>query len=126
MSRDIATLHSCMRDVAVEFVSKCAERGLMVVITQTHRTDAEQQALYDQGRVRPGKIVTNAKPGQSPHNPDGCPFGLAFDIAFLQPETGGITWEEPRPGGWGGAGGGGGDWGKPRLRRGGEVAWISR
>ena len=35
------------------------------------RTFAQQNALYAQGRITPGKIVTKAKGGQSWHN-----FGL--------------------------------------------------
>jgi peptidoglycan L-alanyl-D-glutamate endopeptidase CwlK len=34
-----------------------------------------QNALYAQGRTTPGKIVTNAKGGQSFHN-----YGVAFDF----------------------------------------------
>ena len=39
----------------------------------------EQAMLYAQGRSRPGKIVTQAKPGQSYHN-----YGLAFDWVPLK------------------------------------------
>lgn len=100
MSRDIQDLATCMQPVAIAFKARCAEAGLPIVITQTHRTDEEQQALYDQGRVRPGKIVTNARPGSSAHNPPNQFPGLAFDIAFFIPETGYLTWEEARPGAW--------------------------
>lgn len=48
------------------------------IITSTLRTFQEQQAIYDQGRTKPGKKVTNAKPGQSNHN-----FGVALDGAML-------------------------------------------
>lgn len=44
----------------------------------TLRTNAEQDALYAQGRTKPGKIVTWAKAGQSFHN-----FGLAIDIVLI-------------------------------------------
>ena len=44
----------------------------------TLRTFAEQDALYAQGRTKPGKIITNAKGGLSFHN-----YGLAFDIVLL-------------------------------------------
>lgn len=88
MSRDVQDLAECMRPVAVEFCARCAEAGFNVLITQTRRTAEEQQALYDQGRVRPGKVVTKARPGESPHN-----FGLAFDVAFRVPETGDVTWD---------------------------------
>lgn len=49
-------------------------------LTQTHRTNEEQERLYAQGRTVKGKIVTNAKPGESPHN--YIP-SFAFDIAFI-------------------------------------------
>lgn len=47
-------------------------------VAQGLRTWPQQQALYDQGRTLPGKIVTNAKPEQSWHT-----FGCAFDIAIV-------------------------------------------
>lgn len=49
-------------------------------LTCTRRTNEEQEQLYLQGRMTPGKIVTNARAGQSPHN--YIP-SFAFDIAFL-------------------------------------------
>lgn len=49
-------------------------------LTSTHRTAAEQDALHAIGRTVKGKIVTNAKAGQSPHNKYPS---AAFDIAFI-------------------------------------------
>ena len=49
-----------------------------VRIAQGLRTFAEQDALYAQGRTKPGKKVTNAKAGQSIHN-----YGLAVDIVLI-------------------------------------------
>lgn len=46
--------------------------------TQTLRTFAEQDALYAQGRTKPGQRVTNAKGGQSIHN-----YGLAIDFTLI-------------------------------------------
>ncbi len=46
--------------------------------THTLRTFGEQNALFEQGRKRPGKIVTNARGGQSFHN-----YGLAIDICLI-------------------------------------------
>lgn len=57
------------------FIADCEACGVKILITQGLRTFAEQNALYAEGRSAPGKIVTNAKGGQSYHN-----FGLAFDI----------------------------------------------
>jgi peptidoglycan L-alanyl-D-glutamate endopeptidase CwlK len=47
-----------------------------ILVTQGLRTWAEQDALYAQGRTAPGRIVTEAKGGESMHN-----FGLAVDVA---------------------------------------------
>lgn len=54
-------------------------RSLMnAAIISGHRTYAQQSALYEQGRSRPGNIVTNARPGFSNHN-----FSLAYDIGIF-------------------------------------------
>lgn len=44
----------------------------------TFRTIAEQDAIYAQGRTKPGKIVTRARGGYSWHN-----YGLAVDIVLI-------------------------------------------
>lgn len=54
----------------------------------TLRTFAEQDALYAQGRTAPGKVITNAKGGQSYHN-----YGLAIDIVLLKDTNGDGTFE---------------------------------
>lgn len=41
---------------------------------QGFRTFQEQDDLYSQGRTKPGKVVTRAKGGESPHN-----YGCATD-----------------------------------------------
>lgn len=50
-------------------------KGVHPFITQTMRTFAESDALYAQGRTKPGQIVTKAAAGQSYHN-----YGLAIDF----------------------------------------------
>jgi peptidoglycan L-alanyl-D-glutamate endopeptidase CwlK len=50
-----------------------------VFLTQTFRNATDQAADFAKGRTQPGKVVTNAKPGQSLHNYYPA---LAFDIAF--------------------------------------------
>lgn len=47
-------------------------------ITQTLRTFEQQAALFAQGRTKPGKRVTNARPGESFHN-----YGLAVDFCLI-------------------------------------------
>lgn len=77
-SRSIDDLHPRVADMARAFRSKCAEAGQPVLIYCTLRDEAYQAELYAQGRTKPGKIVTRAKPGYSYHN-----FALAFDFVPL-------------------------------------------
>lgn len=55
-------------------------------LTCTYRDNTEQSELYAQGRTtgKLGRIVTNAKAGQSPHNYLPAP---AFDVAFKKGTT---------------------------------------
>lgn len=62
--------------------------GLHWIATSCRRTIAEQNNLYAQGRTKPGKVVTKAKGGQSPHN-----FGLGCDLAPMN--DGKIWWNAP-------------------------------
>lgn len=70
---------------------------IAIRIVQGLRTIEEQNAIYAQGRTKPGKIVTKAKGGSSYHN-----YGLAFDFALLfdmddngKYET--LSWDENNP-----------------------------
>ncbi|MBE3118974.1 MAG: M15 family metallopeptidase [Candidatus Atribacteria bacterium] len=56
----------------------CKAAGLRVKITCRFRSDKQQETLYSIGRTRPGRIATNCRPGQSPHNHE-----LATDFAIL-------------------------------------------
>jgi peptidoglycan L-alanyl-D-glutamate endopeptidase CwlK len=58
-----------------KFLELCDEHGIDLLITSTYRDHASQEELYEQGRTRPGKIVTNAKPGESWHN-----YRCAIDV----------------------------------------------
>lgn len=60
-----------------QLVEECANQGLKIRITQTYRTVEQQDALYAQGRTKPGNIVTNAKGSSysSMHQ-----WGIAFDF----------------------------------------------
>jgi len=53
-------------------------QGIVIVVTSGLRTYDEQNALYAQGRTKPGKKVTNAAAGQSVHN-----YGFAVDIVLI-------------------------------------------
>ena len=56
--------------------------------TQAYRSIATQNALYAQGRNKPGKRVTNARGGQSAHN-----YGAAMD--FVPVVIGKRTYDVP-------------------------------
>ena len=81
--RNIATLHLRAQQKAREFmelvVPLMKSKNVDVRIISGLRTYAEQQALYDQGRTKPGPIVTKARPGFSNHN-----FGTAWDIGLFE------------------------------------------
>jgi len=81
--RNILTLLPAAREAARGFMSEAvplmASKGFKVIITGGSRTYAEQDALYAQGRTKPGAIVTNAKAGESWHN-----FAIAFDVTVFQ------------------------------------------
>jgi len=77
MAANLDLLHPELKKKALQLINEAAKSKLYIKITQGLRTIAEQNALYAQGRGGSGKIVTNAKGGQSYHN-----YGLAFDFAF--------------------------------------------
>jgi D-alanyl-D-alanine carboxypeptidase len=71
----------CIETLDVDFQKRV--RGWLVEMQNSRiipliycgrRTMEEQAMLFAQGRSRPGKIITQAKPGTSYHN-----YGLAFD-----------------------------------------------
>lgn len=72
----------------IECNNKVVPKHKRLRFTHVLRTFAEQDALYAQGRTKPGKKVTSAKGGQSYHN-----YGLAFDIVILEDRDGSGTFE---------------------------------
>jgi peptidoglycan L-alanyl-D-glutamate endopeptidase CwlK len=78
-SRDIDDLTPHMRELTVKFLDKAAQEHIDVLIYCTMRSNEEQDALYAIGRTKPGSIVTNARAGQSSHNPDKTGKARAFD-----------------------------------------------
>ena len=77
-SRRIEDLHPAVQERCFRFLDECKKAGIDLIITSTYRDYESQKALYAQGRTKPGKIVTNAKPGQSFHN-----WHIAFDVVPL-------------------------------------------
>lgn len=76
-----ALLHPAIRDEVKTLIEQAEARfppEFKIRIVQGLRTIEEQDALYAQGRTKPGKKVTNARGGSSFHN-----YGLAIDFAIL-------------------------------------------
>lgn len=69
-------------------ITRVLKGNATVRFAQGLRTFAEQQALYNQGRTKPGKIVTKARAGSSYHN-----YGLAIDIVLLVDKDNNGTYE---------------------------------
>jgi peptidoglycan L-alanyl-D-glutamate endopeptidase CwlK len=78
-SRKIEDLHPRVQAMCKLFLQKCEEAGIDILVTSTYRDHESQNALYAQGRTKPGNKVTNAKGGESFHN-----WRVAFDVVPLR------------------------------------------
>lgn len=76
MMKRIDTLEPDFKPLVEELLARTeAATNRKWGISDGRRTMAQQRAIYSQGRTTPGKVVSNAKPGQSAHN-----FGYAVDL----------------------------------------------
>lgn len=75
----IGTLLAPVQQMARALIAEARERGIDCRIVSGTRTADEQNALYAQGRTKPGPKVTNARAGFSNHN-----FGIAFDVGIFE------------------------------------------
>lgn len=78
---NLNTLHPKLRTTAIAAWGEAQDAmpaNVQIVVIQGLRTFAESDALYEQGRTKPGEIVTNAAAGQSYHN-----YGLAWDFEMF-------------------------------------------
>lgn len=66
-----------------------AKHGVTAEVISGLRSWQQQAALYAQGRTKPGRIVTKARPGSSWHN-----YGLAIDLGLF---AGGKYLDEAAP-----------------------------
>lgn len=98
MSKNIGDLHPKLAPLCLEWMHNCVYAGLDVRIAFTYRSPEEQNALYTQGRTKPGKIVTNLKGGASKHcfEIDGKPASKAFDFEIFDRGTYITDGEDPR------------------------------
>jgi peptidoglycan LD-endopeptidase CwlK len=79
---NLATLDPKAIPMARQFLclakATAATLGCDVIVISGDRTFTEQDALYAQGRTKPGNIVTKARGGYSNHN-----FKIAFDVGIF-------------------------------------------
>ncbi len=75
--RNISDLHPKLQEKVFELKKLCAQKGLIIGISECLRTKEEQDALYAKGRTTKGNIVTNARGStySSMHQ-----WGVAFDF----------------------------------------------
>ena len=67
-SRSLDELIPQAKERVEHFLSLCKENDIDLLVTSTYRDQESQNALYAQGRTTVGKVVTNAKAGESWHN----------------------------------------------------------
>jgi peptidoglycan L-alanyl-D-glutamate endopeptidase CwlK len=67
-SRSLDELTPPAKERVEQFLQLCKENDIDLLVTSTYRDHESQQALYEQGRTTAGKVVTNAKAGDSWHN----------------------------------------------------------
>ena len=86
-------IHPGLVSVMDEALRLLAEAGTPFKVYSGLRTFALQDTLYAKGRSKPGRVVTNARGGQSMHN-----YGLAVDSAplnLLTKDPGDVWWPDP-------------------------------
>jgi peptidoglycan LD-endopeptidase CwlK len=83
---DPGCLHPIFREKARELLELLAAEGIPFRLFEGFRSPERQQYLYEQGRTRPGPIVTYARPWSSYHQ-----YGLAGDFVLF--ENGAWNWD---------------------------------
>jgi peptidoglycan L-alanyl-D-glutamate endopeptidase CwlK len=90
---DFDLLHPVVRAAVTAVLADLKTQQIPLFVFEAFRSPTRQNALYAQGRTKPGPKVTFAKAWQSYHQ-----YGLAVDLVFGGP--GKWTWNEPSPGMW--------------------------
>ena len=89
-SRELEDLLPPVRERVERMIADCKAEGIDLLVTSTYRDNASQDALYAQGRTAPGRIVTNARSGQSYHN-----YRCAVDVVPIR--NGKAIWNAKDP-----------------------------
>ncbi len=85
MPKSLEGLHPLLIKAIGNILLKMDKVSHPMMVTDTVRTVAQQQALYAQGRTKPGKIVTNCDGVKirSNHQVHSDGFGHAADLCFV-------------------------------------------
>lgn len=86
---NLSGLEPSFRKKVEDWWAECEEQGIELLIYCGLRTFKEQNELYAQGRTEAGRIITNARGGQSFHN-----YGKAIDYVPLK--NGKADWDDER------------------------------
>jgi peptidoglycan LD-endopeptidase CwlK len=86
-STDLALLHPVFRELVRAVLSDLENERLPFRVFEAYRSPTRQQHLFDQGRTRPGPIITRARPWQSYHQ-----YGVAADFVLF--ENGRWSWDD--------------------------------
>jgi len=86
----IQTSHPKVREELLQIYKEASSKlsNYFLRFSYVLRTFQEQDLLYQQGRTRPGVVVTWAKPGYSYHN-----YGLAVDICLVSSDGKMVSWD---------------------------------
>ena len=99
----LAGVHPELVEKVTKILRAMAILGHPMMVTDGVRTTEAQQALYAQGRTKPGKIVTwtDGVVKKSNHQPRGDGYGYAADCCFLTDMDGDgpddPSWAESHP-----------------------------
>jgi peptidoglycan LD-endopeptidase CwlK len=84
---DLEHLHPTVRERVKAVLAKLAAENIPFRVFESFRSPQRQQYLWEQGRTRPGHVVTRARPWQSMHQ-----YGLAADFVLF--ENGNWSWDD--------------------------------
>jgi peptidoglycan L-alanyl-D-glutamate endopeptidase CwlK len=86
--RNLATLDPALAEKIRTAAAEYEKTGSKFCVYDGYRTAAQEDALYEEGRTKPGKIVTMVRGGHSMHN-----YGMAADIVpFLAATSHILNW----------------------------------
>lgn len=82
-SRDAKHCHPDLQPLLLRWLHLATHANLSPLVTCTYRPQSEQDALYEQGRSKPGKVVTWTRKSNHSFTLKGAPASLAFDFVPL-------------------------------------------